>query len=84
MIVVKVDLDNANGPEFDKHLFTMVIGNDGTGDMEYGNYDVYLGYSGCDDEFEVLTDPFKRGRVENHIRSSQPISLIQKAVESVV
>lgn len=84
MIVIRVDLDSANGPQFDEHLFTMVIGNDGTGTRERGNYNVYLGRRGVSDPYAVIRKPLRKGRVENHARLSTHVrQLVRKALESV-
>ena len=84
MIVVRVDLDSANGPMYDEHLFTMVIGNDGTGTRERGNYNVYLGRKGVGDPYRVIAKPIRKGRVEDHPRLSAHVGkLVKKALESV-
>ena len=84
MIVVRVDLDSANGPMYDEHLFTMVIGNDGSGTRERGNYNVYLGRKGVNDPYRVIRKPLRTGRVENHARLSTHVGkLVRKALESV-
>lgn len=88
MIVVTVELDSANGPQYDCHLFTMVIGNDGSAggriDSPRGNYDVYLGRRGVTDPRDVLRQPLRTGRVENHARkSAHPGTLVAKALKSV-
>ena len=84
MIVVRVDLDSANGEQYDAHLFTMVIGNDGTGGRSVGNYNVYLGRKGVSDPYAVIRKPLRTGRVENHARLSSPVKhLVRKALESV-
>lgn len=84
MIVVRVDLDSANGEQYDAHLFTMVIGNDGTGGRSVGNYNVYLGRKGVSDPYAVIRKPLRTGRVENHPRLSAHVKhLVRKALESV-
>lgn len=84
MIVVRVDLDSAHGALHDAHLFTMVIGNDGTGDSRRGNYNVFLGRRGQDDPFAIVRKPLRRGRVENHARlSAHPGMLVAKALKAV-
>lgn len=84
MIVVRVDLDSANGEQYDKHLFTMVIGNDGHGTRERGNYNVYLGRRGVSDPYAVIRKPLRIGRVENHARLSTHVGkLVSKAMKAV-
>ena len=84
MIVIRVDLDSAHGAAFDEHLFTMVIGNDGTGSRERGNYNVYLGRKGISDPYAIIRKPLRTGRVENHARLSTHVrQLVLKALESV-
>jgi len=88
MIVVRVDLDSANPALHpDRHFFTMVIGNDGSGggnDSSVGNYNVYLGRRGVTDPLAIVRKPLRTGRVENHARLSSPVKhLVLKALESV-
>lgn len=89
MIVVRVDLDNANGPMYDEHLYTMVIGNDGTGGdgtnrSRVGNYNVYLGRKGQTNVHTILRNPARFGRVEGHARkSTHAMTLVTKALKAV-
>jgi hypothetical protein len=84
LIVVTVELDSANGEKYDEHLFTMVIGNDGTGSLRRGNYNVYLGRRGKTDPYTVIKKPLRKGRVENHQRLGTHVgALVRKALESV-
>ncbi len=85
MIIVRVDLDSANGPHRDARLFTLLICNDGSGNRYRGNYNVFAGKRGVTDLASITLKPWKRGRVEQHPRTSQhTIHLIQKAIEAVI
>lgn len=89
MIVVTVRLDSANGPQYDAELFTMVIGNDGTGGLgnhtsRIGNYNVWLGRKGQTDPYRIIRKPLRHGRVEGHPRlSAHPGVLVRKALQAV-
>jgi hypothetical protein len=89
MIVVNVDLDSANGPQYDEHLYTVVIANDGTaGDgtprSRRGNYDVWLGRKGERNPQVIMLHPQRVGRVEGHARKNTHAgTLIRKALQSV-
>lgn len=84
MIVVRVDLDSAHGAEFDEHLFTMIIGNDGSGSGSRGNYNVFLGRRGVTDARTIINSPLRRGRVLGHARLSTHVGkLVSKALKAV-
>lgn len=85
VIVVRVDLDSANGEQYDESLFTMVIGNDGVRGVGLrGDYNVYLGRRGQTDPYKVIAKPLRRGRVENHARVHTHVgALVRKALEAV-
>lgn len=84
MIVVTVQLDSANGEEHDKQLFTMIIGNDGSGTPRFGNYNVFLGRRTSRDPMQIVRNPLRRGRVEHHARRSTHVgTLIRRALEAV-
>lgn len=83
MIVIKIELvPGGIGPP--KEIGRMVICNDGSGDVDIGNYNVYLGRKGTTSSHGITKKPQRKGKVENHRRLTLPVwSLVAKCLASV-
>lgn len=75
MIIVDVRLASARGHEFDRHLGSLIICNDGTGSETIGHYTAdFSGAKG---------GKAKSGRVENYPRKTVAIwNLVRRACEA--
>lgn len=73
MLVVRIELWPYGAEEDKKALQTLVIGNDWTGDLLYGNYVYFIGYPEQIDPHEVIGDPMIRGTVKEYRRSEPNI-----------
>jgi hypothetical protein len=83
MLVVKLELHDANMGGAVSELGRVVIANTGTGDPVYGDYVVAVG-SGGQDPHSILQTPQKRGHVHDHPRlKASAWALVAKALQSV-
>lgn len=82
MIEITIRLHSAKTGEVTE-LGRMVICNDGTGDENRGNYNVYLGRKGANIS-RTRDAPARTGRVEDHARKHLSVwVLANKAIESL-
>jgi hypothetical protein len=83
MIVVKIELHSAVTKRV-RHLYTLIISNDGTGTADRGNYDVKLGGSGQTDLRAIFTKPTRTARVTDYPRKSYHVrELMRRAFEGL-
>jgi len=83
MIVVKVELHSAITGNVTE-LARMTVATDGTGDVKTGNYNVYRARKGQKTNVDLLSKPFRAGRVECHARLNEHVwNLVRKAIEAV-
>jgi hypothetical protein len=82
VIVIKVELHSAITGVVSE-LGRMIIDNDGTAQSyTKGNYNVRVGRKGQDNR-ALLTNPWRRGRVENHSRLALSVwCLVAKALHA--
>ena len=76
MLVVRIELWPFGNRENARLIGVCKIANDGTGNPEFGNYNVALSHS------VERKDMWKKGRVERHRRSLSPYHLVYKAIKA--
>lgn len=85
MIVVRVELWRKGDPNDVETLGTAVIGNDLSGTLYRGNYNVYLGRFHEIATNKVMKRPWQTGRVEDFPRRSLgPWDLLYRALKETV
>lgn len=83
MLVVRIELHNANTPGTVEEIGTMVITNDGTGTNQHGNYDVYVAPQGVTDPRATMHLPQKHRRVQGHRRTCGAWYLVRRACSAL-
>lgn len=70
MLVIKVELHNANTREI-KTIGNMIIYNDGMSERnDRGNYKVFVGRKGVSDFVRIVRSPMRTGEVNDYPRLS--------------
>lgn len=86
MLVIKVELWPHGDETRAQEIATGVIGNDGSGNWQYGNYNVVLSNNGeCDPHgmYEQAVAQDKQTRVEKFYRDSGVWKLLRVALNAV-
>lgn len=79
MIIVKIELWPWGFETRKRMLGEIHISNDGTGDRDFGNYDVGVKHGGT---YWGKEGYWKEGKVHNHARSLSPYHLVMKALQN--
>jgi len=82
MIVVNIELWPHGSKDRSKTIGNLVIVNDGTGNVEHGNYNVALSHAGI--YYGKKKEPWKTGSVKNHKRMLSPYHLVYKAIKNTL
>ena len=82
MIVVSIEIWPHGDEEKARSLGNMVITNSGTGTKERGDYNVVLSHAGM--YYGKRKEPWKTGRVTNHLRKLSPYHLVYKAIKNAL
>lgn len=83
MIVVKVELHNANNGEISE-IGRAIIFNDGSGTAERGNYGVRIGRKGNTLNAAILSHPQKQAKVLDYPRQSYTVwELVRRSLNAV-
>lgn len=78
MLVVKIEVWPFGSEEQRRDIAQMVIVNDGTGDLEWGNYDIWV--PDPLDHPNDVTTTMPDGRIEDHERIAPVWDLVERAL----
>lgn len=81
MIVVKMELWPGGDHTRARILGIIQIANDGTGDVNFGNYTVEASHAGK--YFNKRKEPYRRGRVRGFRRILSPYRLLSRALAAI-
>lgn len=84
MVVVKIELWPHGDHSRSSILGVVIITNDGTGSVDFGNYDVTLSHTAGVSEQAKNKPYYKKGNVTGFLRKLSPYHLVLRALKSAL